>query len=50
MFTKICGANNFKSFVLATTHWANPEPGVVVSESTGQARIKELIETQGFSG
>jgi hypothetical protein len=50
MFTKLCGANNLKSVVLATTHWTNLETGVTMSESTGQARVKELIETQGFWG
>ena len=50
MFTKLCGSNNLNSVVLATTHWTNAETGATISESTGQARINELIETESFWG
>lgn len=50
MFTKLCGSNNLKSVVLVTTHWANAETGISVTESTGQARIDELVEKKDFWG
>ncbi len=50
MFTQLCGEEGLGSVVLATTHWANHETGVSVSEKTGEARIKELTETEGFWG
>lgn len=49
MFMQLCGPNNLESVILATTHWTNEE-GKSVSESVGQARIKELEETEEFWG
>lgn len=49
MFTQLCGSNNLKSVILATTHWTDKE-GKSVPESVGQARVKELEETEEFWG
>ncbi|OXV09206.1 hypothetical protein Egran_03027 [Elaphomyces granulatus] len=44
MFKQLCGKDNLGSVILATTHWIN------VSESVGQARTNELMETRDFWG
>lgn len=49
MFKQLCGTNNLNSVILATTHWRNAE-NVSISESVGQARTKELMETRDFWG
>jgi hypothetical protein len=49
MFNELCGLNNLKSVILATTHWTHGE-GKSVPESVGEARVKELEETKEFWG
>ena len=49
LFNELCGSNNLKSVVLATTHWTHQE-GKSVPESVGQARVKELEDTKEFWG
>jgi hypothetical protein len=47
MFKQLCGTNNLRSVILATTHWTNTE-GTSIPEAVGQARIRELVETKEF--
>lgn len=49
LFNELCGSNNLKSVILATTHWTHGE-GKSVPESVGQARVKELEKTREFWG
>ena len=49
MFNQLCGPNNLKSVILATTFWTHGE-GKSVEESVGKARVKELEETEEFWG
>jgi hypothetical protein len=49
MFKRLCGANNLNLVILATTHWTNAEGGSI-PESVGEARTKELMETEDFWG
>jgi hypothetical protein len=49
MFNELCGLNNLKSVILATTHWTHGE-GKSVPESVGEARVKELEEMKEFWG
>ena len=49
LLKELCGVDNLKSVILATTHWTDKE-GNHVPESVGQARMKELEDTKEFWG
>ena len=49
LLKELCGADNLKSVILATTHWTDKD-GNHLPESVGQARMKELEDTEEFWG
>ncbi|KAF2670963.1 P-loop containing nucleoside triphosphate hydrolase protein [Microthyrium microscopicum] len=49
MFKRLCGESSLNSVILATTHWKDTN-GVSIPDATGNARIDELVGTNGFWG
>ncbi|KIW14312.1 hypothetical protein PV08_07094 [Exophiala spinifera] len=49
LFKELCGQDELRSVILATTHWTHGE-GNSVSEEVGRGRVKELETTKEFWG